>query len=113
IFHNPYLIYLFYKYLDEPCIVNLTGLNLLLFKSNSNYSYKLYFSGTSLRKTQEHLSVFNNHNCSYVTVLKWVRKYARLVSNFTDKLNLKVGEELMSDEMEYAVILEFLKELLD
>jgi|SRR3989344_6946566 len=61
----------------------------------------LYFSGTSLRKTQEHLGIFNNHNCSYVTILKWIRKYSKLVSSFTDKLELKVGNELMADEMEY------------
>jgi len=63
----------------------------------------LYFSGTSLRKTQAHLGVFRESNCSYVTILEWIRKYATLVGNFADSLNLKVGEELMSDEMEYSV----------
>ena len=62
----------------------------------------LYFSGTSLRKTQAHLGVFCNSNCSYVTILDWIKKYATLVGNFTDSLKLKVGEELMSDEMEYS-----------
>lgn len=64
-------------------------------------SLHLYFSGTSLRKTQEHLGVFHNHNASHMTVLRWIRKYSKLVSDFTDKLDLKVGNELMSDEMEY------------
>lgn len=67
-------------------------------------SLHLYFSGTSLRKTQEHLGIFNNHNCSYVTILKWIRKYSKIVGEFTDKLDLKVGNELMSDEMEYSVM---------
>ncbi len=62
----------------------------------------LYFSGTSLRKTQAHLRVFRKSNCSYVTILDWIKKYADLVGNFTDSLKLKVGEELMSDEMEYS-----------
>lgn len=62
----------------------------------------LYFSGTSLRKTQAHLRVFRESNCSYVTILDWIRKYATLVSGFTDSLKLNVGEELMSDEMEYS-----------
>lgn len=63
----------------------------------------LYFSGTSLRKTQAHLGVFCESNCSYVTILDWIRKYAILVSKFIDSLKLKVGKELMSDEMEYSV----------
>jgi len=62
----------------------------------------LYFSGISLRKSQEHLGVFYEHNCSYVAVLEWIRRYSKLVSEFTDKLNLKVGNELMSDEMEFS-----------
>jgi transposase-like protein len=62
----------------------------------------LYFSGASLRKTQEYLGVFNNHNCSYVTILNWIRKYSNQISEFTDTLNLNVGQELMSDEMEYS-----------
>lgn len=64
-------------------------------------SLHLYYSGVSLRKTQEHLGVFFPHNASYVSILKWIRKYSERVTNFTDKLNLKVGEELMSDEVEY------------
>lgn len=64
-------------------------------------SLHLYFSGTSLRKTQEHLGVFFNHNASHMTVLRWIRKYSNQVSNFTDKLKLKTGDELMVDEMEY------------
>ncbi len=66
-------------------------------------SLHLYFSGTSLRKTQEHLSVFYTHNASHMTILRWIRKYAETVSKFTDKLNLKTGDELMVDEMEYNV----------
>ena len=61
----------------------------------------LYYSGTSLRKTQEHLGVFNNHNCSYVTILKWIQRYSKLVGNYVDNLKVNVGEELMSDEMEF------------
>ena len=63
----------------------------------------LYYSGASLRKSQEHLGVFHSHNASHQTILNWIRKYAKLVSKFVDKLNLKVGNELMSDEMEYTV----------
>ncbi len=63
----------------------------------------LYFSGTSLRKTQEHLSVFCVSNASHMTILRWIRKYASMVGEFTDTLNLDVGHEIMSDEMEFSV----------
>tara|TARA_Y100000034_G_scaffold131104_1_gene191089 strand:- start:2673 stop:3554 length:882 start_codon:yes stop_codon:yes gene_type:complete len=63
----------------------------------------MYFSGISLRKSQEHLGIFCNHNASHMTVLRWIRKYATMVGKFTDNLNLKCGEELMSDEMEDSV----------
>lgn len=62
----------------------------------------MYFSGVSLRKTQEHLGVFHEHNASHMSVLRWIRKYMTQIGEFTDKLNLKVGHELMSDEMEYS-----------
>ncbi len=63
----------------------------------------MYFSGVSLRKTQEHLGVFHEHNASHMSVLRWIRKYMTQIGKFTDNLNLKVGYELMSDEMEYSV----------
>ena len=63
----------------------------------------MYFSGVSLRKTQEHLGIFYNHNASHMSVLRWIRRYMTQIRKFTDTLNLKVGNELMSDEMEDKV----------
>ncbi len=63
----------------------------------------MYFSGISLRKSQEHLGVFYNHNASHMSVLRWIQKYMTQIGKFTDTLNLKVGNELMSDEMEDRV----------
>ena len=63
----------------------------------------MYFSGISLRKSQEHLGIFCNHNASHMTVLRWIRKYMTQITKFTDTLKLKVGNELMSDEMEDKV----------
>ena len=48
----------------------------------------MYFSGVSLRKTQEHLGVFHEHNVSHMSVLRWIRKYMTQISKFTNKLNL-------------------------
>jgi len=39
----------------------------------------LYFSGTSLRKTQEHLGVFHSHNASHMTVLKNLYNFMLLI----------------------------------
>ncbi len=63
----------------------------------------MYFSGMSLRKSQEHLGIFYNHNASHMSILRWIQKYMTQIGKFTDTLNLKVGHELMSDEMEDRV----------
>lgn len=61
----------------------------------------MYFRGMSLRKIQEHLHTFFPHNCSHMTILRWIRKYCSQIGDYIDTLNLKTGIELMSDEMEY------------
>ena len=63
----------------------------------------LFFRGMSLRKIQEHLQAFYPHNSSHMTILRWVRKYSVMIGNYTDKLKVNSGNEIMSDEMEYAV----------
>lgn len=62
----------------------------------------MYFRGMSLRKIQEHLQAFTQHNSSHMTILRWIRKYCSQIGEFTNTLNLNVGHELMSDEMEYS-----------
>lgn len=64
-------------------------------------SLHLYFSGTSLRKTQEHLGVFHPHNASHVTILKWIRKYSNLFGDFTDNLKINNSQAITFDEMEF------------
>jgi transposase-like protein len=61
----------------------------------------MYFRGMSLRKIQEHLQAFEGQNCSYVTILKWVRKYCDLIAEFTDTLKLNTSPSIQMDEMEY------------
>ncbi len=61
----------------------------------------LYYSGMSLRKTQEHLQMFAPKNSHYSTIYRWIVKYANMISTLTDNLQVKAGQELMSDEMEY------------
>ena len=61
----------------------------------------LFYRGISLRKTQEHLGAFLPHNSSHMSILRWVRRYSLMIGNYTDKLQINSGNELMSDEMEY------------
>ncbi len=61
----------------------------------------LYYNGVSFRKIQEHLKTFYSNNCHYSTAYRWIVKYAKLISEFTDGLQIKSGIELQSDEMEY------------
>jgi len=61
----------------------------------------LFYRGVSTRKIQEHLQAFYPHNSSHKSIYKWVIKYARVISNFTNNLKIKVGSEIQTDEMEY------------
>lgn len=63
----------------------------------------LFYRGISTRKVQEHLQAFYPHNSSNVSIYKWIIKYAKIIARFTEKLNLKVGNEIQVDEMEYRV----------
>lgn len=60
----------------------------------------LFFKGISTRQVQQHLQAFYPHNSSWVSIYKWVVKYSRQISKFTDNLKLNVGSELQIDEME-------------
>lgn len=61
----------------------------------------MYYAGMSLRKIQEHLQMFAPKNSHYSTIYRWIVKYANMISTLTDNIQIKSGQELMSDEMEY------------
>jgi transposase-like protein len=61
----------------------------------------LFYRGVSTRKVQEHLGVFFPHNASNVSIYKWVVKYAKMISKFTNNLKLNVGSEVQIDEIEF------------
>jgi putative transposase len=46
----------------------------------------LYFKGISLRKVCEHLKHFHDVQVSHVAVLKWIRKFVRLVRPYVDQI---------------------------
>jgi transposase-like protein len=62
----------------------------------------LFYRGVSTRKVQEHFKAFYPHNSSHKSIYKWIVKYGKMISNFTDNLKLNVGSELQVDEMEYS-----------
>ncbi len=61
----------------------------------------LFYRGASTRGVQGHLAMFYPHNASNVSVYSWVVKYSKMISKFTNKLKLKVGEEAQADEIEF------------
>lgn len=64
-------------------------------------SIDLYYRGASTRGVQGHLAMFFPHNASNVSVYKWVVKYSKMISRFTNKIKLRVGKETQADEIEY------------
>ncbi|MFH1291320.1 MAG: DDE-type integrase/transposase/recombinase, partial [archaeon] len=61
----------------------------------------LFYRGVSTRKVQEHFKAFYPHNSSHKSIYRWVVKYSKMISNFTDKLKINGGQEVQIDEMEY------------
>ncbi len=61
----------------------------------------LFYRGVSTRKIQEHFKAFYPHNSSHKSIYKWVIKYSKKISKFSDKLKLQIGSEIQIDEMEY------------
>jgi len=61
----------------------------------------LFYRGVSTRKVQEHFQSFYPHNSDHSTILRWIRKYAKMISKFTDNLKIQLGREIQIDEMEY------------
>jgi len=61
----------------------------------------LFYRGVSTRKIQEHFQAFYPHNSSHMSIYRWIIKYSKLISKFTNKLKLNVGAEAQTDELEF------------
>lgn len=61
----------------------------------------LFFRGLSTREIQEHLKAFYPKNSSHKTIYKWIVKYSRLISNYTDTLKINTGSYIEIDECEF------------
>ena len=61
----------------------------------------LFYRGVSTRKVQEHLQAFYPYSSDHSTILRWLWKYSKIISNYTNQLKLNVGSEIQVDEIEY------------
>lgn len=61
----------------------------------------LFFRGISTRKAQEHLGVFFPHNADHSSIYRWIIKYSKSISKFTDSLKVSTGAEVQVDEIEF------------
>ena len=59
----------------------------------------LYFKGVSQRKIADHLKQFENVEVTQPTILAWIRKYLKLLSQYSEKYKADVGNIWHSDEM--------------
>lgn len=62
-------------------------------------SLDLYFKGCSLHAIKDHLDQFYGVKVSHVAVLKWIRKYTRLMGEFADQLTPEAFGIWHVDEM--------------
>ena len=58
----------------------------------------LYMKGCSLRKISDHLDQFYGIKINHTTILRWVRKYARLIEAYVDTLEPNLSEQWHTDE---------------
>jgi transposase-like protein len=59
---------------------------------------QLYFSGESLRNTMRSLKLLGVE-VSYRTILNWIRKYTKLMQQYTEQLTPNVGNKWRADEI--------------
>ena len=58
----------------------------------------LYFKGMSQRKISDHLKQFDNTSVEQTTILRWIKKYLRLLAKYSEKYKADVGNIWHSDE---------------
>jgi len=93
------------RYKCNDCSYRFTQ-DLGFFRMHNNHKkvtlcLDLFYRGVSTRKIQEHLRAFYPHNSENSTIYRWVIKYSKMISSYTDNLKLQVGREIQIDEIEY------------
>jgi len=62
-------------------------------------SMDLYFKGVSYRKICDHLKQFYNLEVNQTTPMRWVKKYLKILAQYSEKYKADVGKVWHSDEM--------------
>jgi len=58
----------------------------------------LYFKGISLRKIKDHLRQFYNIEIDHSTIYRWIRRFTKIISNYTDTIKPQTTPIWHSDE---------------
>jgi transposase-like protein len=58
----------------------------------------LYFKGVSLRKIKDHLKQFYDLEVNHSTIYRWIRKFTKMLSSYTNTLEPQTGEIWHADE---------------
>lgn len=58
----------------------------------------LYFKGVSLRKISDHIQQFHGRKVCQTTPMRWIQKYMKLLSKYSEKYKADVGNIWHSDE---------------
>ena len=61
-------------------------------------SLDLYYRGLSLRQIVEHLEMAYKENVSHGTIYYWIKKYVKLISEYTQGLMIGTSERWHADE---------------
>jgi len=59
----------------------------------------LYYKGTSLRKISDHLEQFYGIRINYATILRWIRKYGKMIEEYANALEPNLSGQWHADEM--------------
>lgn len=62
-------------------------------------SLDLYFKGISLRKTADHIEQFYGLKVHHTTILRWRKRFMKLINAYVDKLDPQLGVVWHVDEM--------------
>lgn len=59
----------------------------------------LYVNGLSIRKVKAHTEQFSETEVSHMSILRWLRRYSRMLKEFTKKLPINLGGIYHTDEI--------------
>jgi len=89
------------KWLCKDCGKRFVNDPITKIKGNTDtviMAIDLYMKGVSYRGIADSLNQFYGLKITHVTVMNWVKKYMRMINDYTDSLNPEVGDVWHADE---------------